>query len=227
MIKSFETDMLLLGAAAVLMAATTAIMAGTLLGVGLWGFIKKRPMLFPARVLFWPALLFCLPLTLVVLRFAWDARGLLQVFGLVWAGLQISVFGLLVVIYRRQMTGYLVFGISDDTFRPALVYALRQLQWPYQETVAKFRLTELEADVQAVVAEWMGSAQIRIKQPQHAARTKTIAAAMDAFYQVTPVKLNTFSFTLYVILGVAMLALAMGLIGFQVVAFDMFSTRWP
>lgn len=219
---SFETDMLLLGVAAVLMAAATAIMAGTMLGVGLWGFIKKRPLLFPARVLFRPMLLIFVPITLVILRRTWDASGPLQAFGIVWAGLQIGLFGLSIFVYRRQMTGYLVFGVSDDTFRPALVYALRLLQWPFQETIAKFRLTGLEADLQAVVAEWMGSAQIRIKQPQHAAHTKTIAAAMDAYYQQSPVKLNTFSFTLYVILGAALLAMAMGLVIFEVVIFEMF-----
>jgi hypothetical protein len=111
----------------------------------------------------------------------------------------------LVFVFWRQMTGYMVFGVYDETFRDALTSTLNKLNIPFQETISKIRLVELDADLQAAVMAWMGTAQIRIKQRKHAHYMKQIADGMNEYYVATPVKVNNIAFIVYLILGILML----------------------
>lgn len=104
------------------------------------------------------------------------------------------------------MTGYMIFGVSDETFREALTSALNKLNLPYEETISKIKLTGLNADLQAAVASWMGTAQIRIKQWQHVRYAKDIANSMDDYYKNNSVKVNNIAFIVYLILGIFTIA---------------------
>ena len=86
---------------------------------------------------------------------------------------------LIVFIFLRQMAGYFVWGVSDATFRDALVFALNKLDLPFREQVSGVKLTGLDADLYAGAAEWMGTGHIRMKQRQHADRLADIANAMN------------------------------------------------
>lgn len=184
-------------------------------GIGAWGLIKKRPLIFAARQLMWFLLALYVPQTIQSLVPLFDSWGRSDPFFTIMPIIQIAMLVLLVFIFWRQMTGYMIFGVSDETFREALITALNKLNLPYQETISKIKLTELDADLQAAVASWMGTAQIRIKQWQHVRYAKEIAHAMDDYYKNNPVKVNNIAFITYLLLGILMIifVIAFGFFG--------------
>lgn len=189
-------------------------------GIGIWGLLKKRPLVFSARQLMWVLFLAYVPglIQSFLPLFTWRSSTFSSFnwFTVFMPFIQVALMSLLVFIFWRQMTGYLVFGVSDDTFRDALLSALNKLNLPFQERLSKVKLTSLEADLYAVVAEWMGSAQIRIKQPQHTQRVRDIAKAMNDYYATVPVKVNNIAYILYLLLGLLMLLLLIGMAVFMV-----------
>ncbi|HUN24553.1 MAG TPA: hypothetical protein PK299_15595 [Anaerolineales bacterium] len=187
-------------------------------GIGAWGFVKKRPLIVAARQLMWFLLAIYVPQTIqafVSLPSFWG-RG--DLFFTIIPIIEIVALVLLVFIFWRQMAGYMILGVSDETFREALVSALNKLNLPYQETISKIKLTGLGADMQVVVASWTGTAQIRIKQWRHVRYTKKIALAMDDYYKNNPVKVNNSAFIVYLLLGILMIVFVV------VVAFGFFGS---
>jgi hypothetical protein len=179
-------------------------------GIGLWGLLKKRPLVFAARQLMWFILAMYVPVTInsFVPLFQFSGRGdgiFDSGFWIVLPIFQVLMMVLLVFVFWRQMTGYMIFGVSDDTFRNALTSALNKLNLPYEETISKIKLTSLNADLQAAVAAWMGTAQIRIKQREHVHYTKEIANAMSEYYKDNVVKVNNIAFIVYLLLGIFMI----------------------
>lgn len=179
-------------------------------GIGVWGLIKKRPLVFSARQLMWVVLLAYLPSVIQSFIPLFTSRGSIEWFEIFLPFIQVAVMAILVFIFWRQMTGYMVFGVSDDTFRDALFYALNKLNLPFQEMLSKVKLIGLDADLYAVVAEWMGTAQIRIKQRQHTQRVIDIANTMNDYYASTPVKVNNIAYMTYLLLGLLIIALLIG-----------------
>lgn len=174
-----------------------------ILGIGVWGLIKKRPLILPAHQFMW---------FFIALYAAQIIQSLVSIFTTRWQTFdpffflipifQILMFVVVIYVIQRQMTGYLILGVTDDTFREALTAVLNQLNLPFQETISKIKLTSIEADLQAAVASWVGSAQIRVQQQQHAHLTQKIAHGMDDYYQKNPVQTNFFIFIAYLILGI-------------------------
>ena len=178
------------------------------LGIGILGLARKRPFAFSARTLMWVFFLAYLPSLVnpfVSLFTRWER---LNTFFLVMPFLNLVIMLLLVFVFWRQLTGYMIFGVYDETFRDALISTLNKLNIRFEETISKIRLVELEADLQAAVAGWMGSAQIRIKQHEHAHFIKQIADGMNAYYANTSVRVNNLAFIVYLVLGILMLIMA-------------------
>lgn len=173
------------------------------LGIGVWGLIKKRPLILPAHQFMW---------FLLALYAAQVINSVVPLFTIRWLTFdpfffllpvfQILMFFVLIYVLQRQMTGYLILGVTDETFRDALTAVLNELNLPFQETISKIKLTSLEADLQVAVASWVGSAQISIPQQPHAHLTAKIAHSMDNYYQKKPIKVNSFIFITYLILGI-------------------------
>ena len=173
-------------------------------GIGLSGFIRKRPLVFASRQMMWFMFAMFAPTIIMLFNILFEDRKYFSLFLVGMSIFQIGMMALAVFVLWRQMSGYMIFGVSDETFREALANALNKLNLPYQETVSKIKLTSIDADLQAVVASWMGTAQIRMKQQQHIHYAKDIANAMDDYYKNNVVKVNNFAFIFYLIFGVLM-----------------------
>ncbi len=171
-------------------------------GIGLWGLIKKRPLVFASRQLMWFLLAILAPTIAMLLNLLLQDREHLGLFLVGLSIFQVGMMALVVFIIWHQMSGYMIFGVSDDTFQEALTKALNKLNLPYQETISKIRLTSIDADLQANVVSWMGTAHIRIKQWQHVLYIKDIANAMDSYYKSSIVKVNNTAFIFYLLFGV-------------------------
>ena len=188
------------------------------IGLSLLGLLRKRPLVFASRQLMWVLFLAFLPNLVTSFEPLFTDWGQGDTALLITLPLiSLSMMVLLIFVFWKQMSGYMVFGIYDETFRDALTTALQRLNMPFQETISKIHLVELDADLQVAVSAWMGVAQIRIKQSKQAQYVKQIAAEMNKYFEATPVKVNNLTFIVYLILGILMLILA---------AVVVFSTRF-
>ena len=184
-------------------------------GIGLSGFIRKRPLVFASRQLMWFMFAVFAPAIVMIFSILLESRNFLSLLSVGMSIFQLGIMAIMVFILWRQMSGYMIFGVSDETFREALTNALNKLNLPFQETVSKIKLTSIDADLQAMVASWMGTAQIRIKQWQHIRYAKDIAKAMDEYYKTNAVKVNYVAFTTYLLLG-GLMAVFIGFAVFSV-----------
>jgi hypothetical protein len=182
-----------------------AVFGMYIFGIGLWGLLNRRPLVFPARQLMWFLLLCYLPITVQSFVPLLNSRGHVEPFFIFLPFVQITMIVLLVFVFWRQMTGYMIFGVSDDTFRDGLISALTKLNLPFKETISKIKLTELDADLQASVASWMGTAQIRMKQPQHLHYAQEIAGEMSVYYKNNQVKVQKITFIIYLLVCILMI----------------------
>jgi len=170
------------------------ILAIYLLLLGLRGIILRRPFLFPARLLFWMFLLGFLPVTINSARFLFDNQPVS--FRLIML-IPVPMFGTLLIFLWRQLRGYMVWGITDESLQDALHSALQSLNIQFEETISRVRLTSLGADLQVSVQSWAGTAQLRIKQPEHRAVLKDIAEKMNERFRSAPGKVNLTPSILY------------------------------
>ena len=173
-------------------------MAVFLLGIGLRGFLTKRPFLFSASwLLLFMVVGFLGPIvTLIPSPFPFSRP--LQFTN--W--LPILMFPVMAVFFWLQMRGYLAFGITGKSFREGLVAALEKLQLPYEESLSSIRLTSVEADLQVAVQSWMGTGQIRVRQGRHGPLLKKIVQAMNERFRASPVESNMISCVFFLILGI-------------------------
>ena len=173
-------------------------MAVFLLGIGLRGFLTKRPFLFSAKwLLLFMVVVFLGPIvTLIPSPFPFSRP--LQFTN--W--LPILMFPVMAVFFWLQMRGYLAFGITGKSFREGLVAALEKLQLPYEESLSSIRLTSVEADLQVAVQSWMGTGQIKVRQGRHGPLLKKIVQAMNEHFRASPVETNMISCVFFLILGI-------------------------
>ena len=173
-------------------------MAVFLLGIGLRGFLTKRPFLFSAKwLLLFMVVVFLGPIvTLIPSPFPFSRP--LQFTN--W--LPILMFPVMAVFFWLQMRGYLAFGITGTSFREGLVAALEKLQLPYEESLSSIRLTSVEADLQVAVQSWMGTGQIKVRQGRHGPLLEKIVQAMNERFRASPVETNMISCVFFLILGI-------------------------
>ena len=178
-----------------------------LIYVGSLGLVKKRPLLFPSR--HFMVFMFFIYLLGLIISFQplFESRRFRDPFLSIAPFVSLVLIILMAFMLRQQMAGYTILGVYDDTFREALTFALKKLNLPFQESISKIKLVELNADLQATVSSWMGTAQIRIKQSQHSRHIKNIAAVMDEYYKDNSVKVNYLAFASYLILGICVIIL--------------------
>ena len=176
--------------------------------IGLLGLTRKRPFAFASRQYMWVLLIALLPNLIFFFTPLFSGRALNNIFLTSFPFINVAISCMLVFVCWKQMTGYMVIGVYDETFRDSLTTALNKLNLPFQETISKIQLVELKTDLQATVTAWIGMAQINIKQREHTHYTKQIATEMNNYYETIPVKVNNTAFIFYLTFGILMLIAA-------------------
>lgn len=101
------------------------------------------------------------------------------------------------------LRGYMAFGITDVSFREALLASLGKLNLPHEETLAAIRLPAIGADLQVAVQSWIGTGQLKMKQRQFTGVLSEIVRGMNEYYQSGAVsKMNMTCCTFYAVIGV-------------------------
>ena len=182
------------------------IVAVFFLIIGLRGIIMKRPFLVSSRWLLLAIFLGFLPGISMIF-----VPGSIP-FILKWLNPIIFTVALVAMCFTLQ--GYTAFGITDTSFREALLAALQKLQLPYEETLSSIRLTSIEADLQVSVQSWVGSGLIKIKQRKHRSQLTEIVAAMNEHFRGSSASVNLTTCIIYLVMGILMVALGIGAVFF-------------
>jgi hypothetical protein len=185
--------------------AVLVVISAFFVATGLRGLITKRPFLFSARWLFWLMALCFLPIFILPLQRLLDGRrGPMDTMFL----LQPLMFVVILAMFWIQMRGYLVYGITEDSFRNALNHALERLSLAHEESLSRIRLPDLGADLQVSIQSWMGQGQLRIKPSRYAPTLDKIAACMKEYLATAPVQTNMLTPIFYVVMGLLMAGFA-------------------
>jgi hypothetical protein len=186
-----------------------------LLVTGLRGVVSKKPFVFSSKSNFWLAALAFSPSIIQPLHSFWQLysssveRGDDFEWSFAWLFLfPLIMYPVIFAFLWRQMRGYTVLGVTDDSFRQALYAVLDDLRLPFEERLSKLRLTSLDADLEANVASWMGIANLRIKQREHQETLDRIAESMKNYFAGSHVSINMVTCVYYIVLGAMILAMA-------------------
>ncbi len=191
-----------------LMVLYTGVIAAfgyIMLLIGIWGFARRRLLIVYNFYLGWAVLAAAAFLEInLLITFS---EGTYRHDPLSWLLILISlaVFLLIIYIYWRRGYGYIVIGVSKETFHSGLTGALNKLNLPFRETFNGVKLLSLGADLQGKVFEWIGTADLRMKGREKADYTAEIANVMKEYLQSNAVKVNFFSFALYLFIGIVII----------------------
>ena len=176
--------------------------------IGIRGLIRRRPVVFSTRLVMWPIMAVLALAGLGAIFLA--GHQLLFVTGAMRSGLGIGAFlgqaavclSLMYVLWR-EATGYLAYGIDDDSFRNALVLALHRRGHAFHERITKIVLIETNVEIRATVQSKIGTALMRTVHRRDAHLVATLAADMNAHYRIEDESFNKGIFVLSTIQGVA------------------------
>ena len=176
------------------------IMAVFFLVIGLRGIITKRPFLLSNR---WLLSAMFIPVILSAFTFPSSVPFIVK-----W--LNPVIFTVVLVMMCFALKGYWAFGVTDTSFRDALLTSLQKLNLPYEETLSSIRLTSIEADLQVSIQSWVGSGVIKIKQRDHRSQLIEIITAMNEHFRSSSVSMNLTTCIFYLIMGVLTVAASIG-----------------
>ncbi len=181
-----------------------SVMSLALLTYGLRGIVVKRPVVYPARFRYWFVVLGLTPMIVSLIEMMSDPLdGSFDVLGL----LLILMFVGLLIFSWWHLSGYIASGVTYETFQTALHTSLEKLNLPYKESLSRLELTSLNADLQASVQSWAGTAQLKMKERRYKQTLRDIAQKMNEYYRQTPVKANLAPSIITTVIGIMALIL--------------------
>ena len=185
-----------------------AFSAAQNLFIGVRGLIRRRPVVFSTRIVMWP-IMATLALSGIGALFLAGYQLLFMPTGR-YAGVEIAMLlGQAAIclsvmyVFWREATGYLAYGIGDESFRNALLFALHRQGHAFRETITKIELLEPHVEIRATVQPKIGTALLRTSHRRHAHYVTALAANMNEHYRLQPKPFNKGIFLLTTIQGIA------------------------
>ncbi len=186
-------------------------MSTDLLVIALRGIITRRPFLVSYRWLLYLKFVWFIPCILLFLFLP-----VISSFLLLFKWLMPVVFTVGLVIGCFVLKGYSAYGVSDITFREALITTLDKLQLSYEGTLSSIRLTSIrltsvDADLQVAVVSWLGSGMIKIKQREHRTLLTQIVSEMNTYFRMSSTPSNLILCIIELVFGILMFSVGVGL----------------
>ena len=189
---------------AIIFPITLGITAIFSLVVGMRGILTKRPFVISHRWFLAKILVISIPLLLILLPFLSSSGSSSDIIHLMnWLkAILCGVILFVIPIVWFSLRGYVTYGVTDVSFREALLAALEKLQLPYEESLSAIRLTSIEADLQVSVQAWMGTGLIKVKQRTHRSKLKEIVIAMNECFRTSSVSIKMTSCVFLLVTGI-------------------------
>ncbi len=177
------------------------VMASFFLLIGLRGWISKKPFVISSR---WLLIIVLLGMSPGLFQLVALPRRVGEPAGLVALHWLLPIMLVVILVFGYfALRGYTAFGITDTSFREALLHSLNKLGLPHEETLSAIKLPTQGADLQVAVQSWMGTAQLKMKQRELGAVLRDIVNGMNEFYQTGAVsKVNLTCCTFVAVIGV-------------------------
>ncbi len=169
------------------------------LGIGLRVLLARRPLLFKARWLLGFMVVILSPMVILSLDLYTKSQSPVIL-------INPLMFFTLLIFFGILMKGYIAMGVTDESCRAAMHAALQQLDITFEETLAHIKLTSHDLDLQAAIQSWIGTAQLKVKQPAGKPVLDEIAKAMIAYYQTHETQTNNITAIFYIVIGLFMAA---------------------
>jgi hypothetical protein len=167
-----------------------------LIGFGLRGILTKKAYVVSTRRLLWVVIILFVPLFLSQGGFISGSRkhafNFMDLFPLVFVGV--------IFLVSWKTRGYSISGATEEYLQSALRASLQKLNLPFEESVARLRLTSLDADLFVSVTGF-GPALMRLKQHRHDSTLKQIADYMNVYFATVPGKVDMTAFYVSAVLG--------------------------
>ena len=182
-----------------------ALMGAFLLFIGARVIASKRPIFMPSRFFFaFMVLAFSPQFVNTVNMFSKDLPGNM---GLIIYLSPLMIVCLL-VFFWFQMKGYMVIGVSDDSFRDALHFSLNKNNLPFEEQLSVIKLTSINVNLQIAIQSWIGAGQIKLKRSKDTKILPAIISGINQYYDENNIRLNNITSIFYVVMGIFMLVFA-------------------
>ena len=183
------------------------VMALFFLAIGLRGIVFKKPFVISSRWFLVLVLLGFSPSILLAMPFSGPIHSSGSLAVVQW--LTPAMLLVVAIFLYLTLRGYTAFGITDVSFREALVASLKRLDLPYEETLSTVRLPTIGADLQVAIQSWIGTGQLKMKQREFAGALSDIVRGMNEYYQggAAP-KMNLTCCIFYALMGVLMAVFA-------------------
>jgi hypothetical protein len=176
--------------------------------VALKTIVGRRPLLFSARWLFAVMCLSFLPSLFIQVNL-WFTTKDSSLTTMAW--MSPLMFIVFLVFMWIQMKGYFAFAISDSYFRDALLQSASNLGYTLEETMSRVKVRETGEEIQVAVQDWTGVAQLKPANSDARQTVDKIARGMNDYFSQSSGKMNFLSSYLYLIMGGAMIVVAISL----------------
>jgi hypothetical protein len=182
------------------------VMAVGFLFVGVRGLVTRRPFVFAARIFAWLfiVLVASMSFSFVSLMLSPYSDGIEFM-----SVAQIVMFLILIVVFWRVMQGYVVLGVTDDTFKQALSASLDELGLAHKESLGGYALDELGDVLLVSVQGWVGSGQLKMKTRGNQQHLKQVVAALRHRLAQDPGRASLFIPVTYTAMGLLMIAIGL------------------
>ncbi len=188
-----------------LMLAFMGLLGIGLIVVALRGALARKPLLVSSRAWTWGYSAFLL----VFLSYMVETYLRYPSTGIPWANIFIfALFGISAGFQIWQPPIYMAFGVTEDRLYGALRSALHKLDFAYEESPLRLKLTSLDATLRIGRSPINGVATVAIGERKHSSTMKTIARAIGEALSAEPGPVNWTTAIVFTVLGVVVLVFA-------------------
>jgi hypothetical protein len=177
-----------------------------LFAIALRLLITKRPLVLSSRWMVAFIALACSPQLLNTFVFMGVSKGMGM---MTW--ISPLMFLTVMVIVIISISGYSVFGVTEEYFREAVLATLTSLGFTVEETMSCLRIKETGQEIKIMVQGTTGAAQLRPKSKDSHELVKQIAKGLRIYFQSNTGKTKMLIAYFYILIGIFLMATVISL----------------
>lgn len=185
----------------IFISATLLCVSAGFFYIGFSGILKKQAVIINSRILSGLVIMCFLPSVV-------NSLTILSSVSIVQSSISIFGFVLLVFILSKSLQGFIILGVTDESFQSALKRALEKLNLKYTVGISAIEI-EGHGQLVAQVQPWVGTAMIRGKGDGMKKIMPQVSQEIKKELSQKGLPMNYFSLWMYSVLGFFLLVLCL------------------